>query len=91
MLQHDKDNNVMFCEWCHRFDKNEHKNQFVKGRTSMKLESIKKQKQSRQHRDLRQLNRPVLGKSVLQWIGTRHTDYGESETDSSDSEDDIDS
>lgn len=50
-LQHDKDKNVMFCEWCHRFDKNEHRNQFVKGCTSMKLESVKKHEQSRQHRD----------------------------------------
>jgi len=50
-LQHDKDNDVMFCEWCRRFDKNEHRNQFVKGCTSMKLESVKKHKQSRQHRD----------------------------------------
>jgi len=50
-LQHDKDNNVMFCEWCRRFDKNKHRNQFVKGCTLMKLESVKKHEQSRQHRD----------------------------------------
>ena len=25
----------MFCEWCCRFDKNEHRNQFVKGYSSM--------------------------------------------------------
>ena len=33
---------MMFCEWCCCFDKNEHRNQFVKGGTSMKMESIKK-------------------------------------------------
>ena len=47
-LKHDRDNDVMFCEWCRRFDKNEHRNQFVKGCASMKLESIKKHDLSRQ-------------------------------------------
>jgi len=60
-LQHDKDNNVMFCEWCRHFDKNEHRNQFVKGFRSMKLESVKKHEQSRQHRD----------SEAAQWASTR--------------------
>ena len=29
-LKHDQDNSVIFYEWCRRFDKNEHRNQFVK-------------------------------------------------------------
>ena len=36
-LTHDTDADVMFCEWCCRFDRNDHRNQFVKGCTSMKL------------------------------------------------------
>ena len=35
-LKHDNKNGVMFCEWCHCFDRNEHRNQFVKGCASMK-------------------------------------------------------
>ena len=50
-LKHDEDNSLMVCGWCHQFDKNEHRNQFVKGFVSIKLESIKKHKQSRQHQD----------------------------------------
>ena len=46
-LKHDQDNSVMFCEWCRRFDRNEHRNQFVKGCSSMKLESVKRHKESR--------------------------------------------
>ena len=34
------ENSIMFCEWCRCFDTSEHRNQFVKGCTSMKLESI---------------------------------------------------
>ena len=34
------ENSIMFCEWCRCFDRSEHRNQFVKGCTSMKLESI---------------------------------------------------
>ena len=49
-LQHDQDN-MMFCAWCRRFDRNEHRNQFAKECASMKLESAKKHEQSRQHRD----------------------------------------
>ena len=30
-LKHDQDNSVMFCEWCRRFDRNEHRNQFGNG------------------------------------------------------------
>ena len=54
-LKHDQDNSVMFCEWCRHFDQNEHRNQLVKGCSSMKLESVKKHEESRQH------NVPVLG------------------------------
>ena len=61
-LKHDQDNSVMFCEWCRRFDRNEHRNQFVKGCSSMKLESVKKHKESSQHR---QHNVPVLGHTAL--------------------------
>lgn len=50
-LQHDTENGVMFCEWCRCFDRNEHRNQFVKGCGSMKLESVKKHELSRQHKD----------------------------------------
>ena len=50
-LTHDTDADVMFCEWCRRFDRNDHRNQFVKGCASMKLESIKKHELSRQHKD----------------------------------------
>ena len=50
-LKHDQDNILMFCEWCRRFNRNEHRNQFVKGCSSMKLESVKKHKESRQHKD----------------------------------------
>ena len=50
-LKHDNENGVMFCECCRYFDRNEHRNQFVKGCASMKLESIKKHKLSRQHKD----------------------------------------
>jgi hypothetical protein len=49
-LKHDAESNVMFCEWCRCFDKNEHRNQFVKGCASMKLESIKKHELSMQHK-----------------------------------------
>ena len=45
------DNNVMFSEWCCCFNRNEHRNQFMKGCDSMKLESIKKHKLSRQYKD----------------------------------------
>ena len=38
--KHDNENGAMFCEWCRCFNRNEHKNQFVKGCASMKLESI---------------------------------------------------
>lgn len=41
-LKHNQDNSMMFCEWCRRFDRNEHRKQFVKGCSSMKLESVKK-------------------------------------------------
>ena len=41
-LKHDNENGVMFCEWCCCFDRNEHRNQFVKGYASVKLDSIKK-------------------------------------------------
>ena len=44
-------NGIMFCEWCCCFGRNEHRNQFVKGCVSMKLESIKKHELSRQHKD----------------------------------------
>ena len=50
LLKHDQDNSVIFYEWCHRFDKNEHRNQFVKGGISMKMECQKKHEQSRQHK-----------------------------------------
>ena len=63
-LKHDQDNSVMFCEWCRRFDRNEHRNQFVKGCSSMKLESVKKHEESSQHR---QHNVPVLGHTALWW------------------------
>ena len=49
-LKHDQDNSVIFCVWCCRFDKNEHRNQFVKGGSSMKLE-CQKHKQSGQNKD----------------------------------------
>ena len=29
-LTHNTDADVMFCEWCRRFDRNDHRNQFVK-------------------------------------------------------------
>ena len=41
-LKHDQNDSMMFYEWCRRFDRNEHRNQFVKGCSSMKLESVKK-------------------------------------------------
>ena len=50
-LNHNRDNDVMFCEWCRRFDRDEHRNQFVKECALMKLESTKKHKLSRQHKD----------------------------------------
>ena len=50
-LKYDGDSDAMYCEWCRRFDRNEHRNQFVKGCTSMKLESVKKHEGSRQHKD----------------------------------------
>ena len=56
-LQHDKENGVMFCEWCRCFDRNEHRNQFVKGCVSMKLESVKKHELSRQHKDAQAAHR----------------------------------
>ena len=40
MLKHDNESGVMFCEWCCCFNRNEHRNQFVKGCASIKLESI---------------------------------------------------
>ena len=42
LIKHDQDDSMMFCEWCWHFDRNEHRNQFVKGCSSMKLESVKK-------------------------------------------------
>ena len=30
-LKHDQDNSVMFCEWCRRFDRNEHRKHLSKG------------------------------------------------------------
>ncbi len=45
-LKHNQADVVMFCEWCHRFDRNEHCNQFAKGCVPMKLEGIKKHKLS---------------------------------------------
>ena len=56
-LKHNQDNSVMFCEWCRRFDRNEHRNQFVKGCSSMKLESVKKHEESRQHKDAKAAQR----------------------------------
>ena len=43
-LKHDRDNDVMFCKWCRRFNRNEYRNHFVKGCALMKVESIKKHK-----------------------------------------------
>ena len=40
-LKHDQDNSVIFYEWCHCFDKNEQRNQFVKEGTPMKMECQK--------------------------------------------------
>ena len=34
-LKHDHENGVIFCEWCRCFDRNEHRNQFVKGCASV--------------------------------------------------------
>ena len=52
-----QENGVMFCEWCRCFDRNEHRNQFVKGCVSMKLESVKKHELSRQHKDAQAAHR----------------------------------
>ena len=41
----------MFCSWCRKYDGNEHRNQFVRGCSSMKLESIKRHEASQQHAD----------------------------------------
>ena len=66
-LKHDQDNSVMFCEWCRCFDRNEHRNQFVKGCSTMKLESVKKHEELRHTKMQRQHNVPVLGHTVLRW------------------------
>ena len=39
-LKYDNENGIMFCECCRCFDRNEYRNQFVKGCASMKLENI---------------------------------------------------
>ena len=40
-LQYDRDLEVMFCVWCRQHDRNPDRNQFAKGCSSMKVESIK--------------------------------------------------
>lgn len=50
-LKCDQHSGVVFCEWCSCFERNEHRNRFVKICCSMKLESVKKYKQLRQHED----------------------------------------
>ena len=47
----DHENDEMLCEWCCLFDRNKHRNQFVKACAWMKLESIKKHEKSRQLKD----------------------------------------
>ena len=42
---------MIFCSWCRLFDRNGHRNQFVRGCSTMKVESVKKREQSQQHKD----------------------------------------
>ena len=50
-LEFSKDEGLMFCSWCRKYDRNEHRNQFVRGCSSMKLESVKRHEASQQHAD----------------------------------------
>ena len=40
----------MFCSWCRLYNRNEHRNQFVHGCSTMKVESVKKHEQSQHHK-----------------------------------------
>ena len=46
----------MYCVCCRDYDRNIKRNQFVKGCSSMKVESIKKLKASRKHKDSESAN-----------------------------------
>ena len=81
-LQYDKDNNVMFCEWCCRFDKKSTGTSLSRGARQWSWRVSRSTNSQDSTEILRQLNGPVLGQSVVK---------SESEADSSDSEDDIDS
>ena len=48
----------MFCSWCRSYERNPKKNQFAKGCSSMKVESIKKHESSRQYKDSESAHRP---------------------------------
>ena len=50
-LEYSDGEGVMFCAWCRLYDKNDHRNQFVHGCSTMKVESIKKHEHSQQHKD----------------------------------------
>ena len=41
-LEYDPGLKLMFCSWCRSYEKNRDRNQFAKGCSSVKLESIKK-------------------------------------------------
>ena len=56
-LQYDCEMEVMFCVWCRQYDRTPDRNQFAKGCSSMKVESIKKHEISRQHKDCESANR----------------------------------
>ena len=48
---YNEEKGVMNCSWCSWHDKNGQRNQFVKGCSTMKLESVKKHEQFQQHKD----------------------------------------
>ena len=56
-LRYDTEQEVMYCVCCREYDRNAERNQFVKGCSSMKVESIKKHEGSRQHKDSESANR----------------------------------
>ena len=56
-MRYDSEQEVMYCVWCRHYDINIEKNQFVKACSSMKVDSIKKHKASRQHKDSESANR----------------------------------
>ena len=49
-LQYDDAEGVMFCSVWRQYDLNEHRNQFVRGCSTMKVESVRKHELSQQHK-----------------------------------------